>query len=70
MSGAYPTNAAVERTEPVRVKFATALIAVSAIAALAVGRPVLVPLSLAVLIAFALAPIAAVLRKVADDLDA
>jgi predicted PurR-regulated permease PerM len=56
-------RAAGERTEPVRVKFATALIAVSAIAALAIGRPVLVPLSLAVLIAFALAPIASGLRK-------
>jgi predicted PurR-regulated permease PerM len=53
----------VERAEPVRLKFATALVAVTAIVALYAGRAVFVPLSLAVLIAFALAPVASALRK-------
>ena len=49
--------------EPARLKLATALVAATAIVALYVGRPVFVPLGLAILIAFALAPIAGALRK-------
>ncbi|HEX4861337.1 MAG TPA: hypothetical protein VFV07_08875, partial [Rhizomicrobium sp.] len=49
--------------EPARLKLATALVAATAIVALTVGRAVFVPLSLAVLIAFALAPIAGALRR-------
>ena len=50
-------------SEPIRLKFATVVVAATAVTAVAVGRPVFVPLSLAVLIAFALAPIAEGLRK-------
>jgi predicted PurR-regulated permease PerM/methylmalonyl-CoA mutase cobalamin-binding subunit len=53
----------VGRAEPIRLKFATAAVAATAIVALYIARPVLVPLSLAILIAFALAPIAGMLRK-------
>jgi predicted PurR-regulated permease PerM len=50
-------------SEPIRLKFATVVVAATAVTAVSVGRPVFVPLSLAVLIAFALAPIAEALRK-------
>jgi len=50
-------------SEPIRMKFATVVVAATAVTAVSVGRPVFVPLSLAVLIAFALAPIAEGLRK-------
>lgn len=43
--------------QPLRSKFTAALVAASAIAALYVARPVLIPASLALLIAFALAPV-------------
>lgn len=46
-----------------RAKFAAAVVAASAIVALTVGRTVFVPLSLAVLIAFALAPLVELLRR-------
>lgn len=49
--------------EALRAKFTAALVAASAIVALSVGRAVFVPLSLAVLIAFALAPVTDGLRK-------
>jgi predicted PurR-regulated permease PerM len=52
-----------QAAEPARLKLATALVAATAIVALTVGRAVFVPLSLAILIAFALAPIAGALRK-------
>lgn len=50
-------------SEPIRLKFATVVVAATAVTAVSVGRPVFVPLSLAVLIAFALAPIAEALRR-------
>jgi predicted PurR-regulated permease PerM len=43
--------------EPLRSKFTAALFAASAMVALYVGRPVLVPFSLALLVTFALAPV-------------
>jgi len=46
-----------------RAKFAAAVVAASAIVALTVGRTVFVPMSLAVLIAFALAPLVDLLRR-------
>lgn len=49
--------------ESLRSRFTAALVAASAIAALYVGRPVFVPLSLALLIAFALAPAVDGLRR-------
>src|ERR1700726_1384898 len=45
-------------------KFMTAVIAAVVVGAIYFGRPVLMPLSLAVLMSFALAPLVAVLRHV------
>ena len=50
-------------SEPIRLKFATVVVAATAVTAVSIGRPVFVPLSLAILIAFALAPIVEGLRK-------
>lgn len=49
--------------EAQRTKFTAAVIAAGAIAALAIGRPVFVPLGLAALIAFALTPAIEALRR-------
>lgn len=48
--------------QPLRSKFAAALVAASAIAALYAARPVFIPVSLALLVAFALAPVVDALR--------
>lgn len=50
-------------SEPIRLKFATVVVAAAAVTAVSIGRPVFVPLSLAILIAFALAPVVEGLRK-------
>ncbi|HWA92680.1 MAG TPA: AI-2E family transporter [Rhizomicrobium sp.] len=57
------SSAAVALREPLRAKFTAALAAASAVAALYVGRPVLVPLSLALLIALALSPVVDALKR-------
>ena len=57
------SSAAIALREPLRTKFTAAFAAASAVAALYVGRPVLVPLSLALLIAFAFAPVVDALKR-------
>src|ERR1700739_665886 len=69
MNGAWGMSAAGisgqnrRAAEPARLKLAPAMVAATAIMALYIGRAVFVPLSLAALIAFALAPIASALRR-------
>ena len=57
------SSAAIALREPLRAKFTAALAAASGVAVLYAGRPVLVPLSLALLIAFALAPVIDALKR-------
>src|SRR6201990_113801 len=55
--------ARVPATDTLTPKFMTAVIAAVVVCGLYFGRPVLMPLSLAVLMSFALAPLVAVLRR-------
>lgn len=57
------SSAAIALREPLRVKCTAALAAASLVALLYAGRPVLVPLSLALLIALALAPVVDALKR-------
>ena len=63
MSVAAPSRPAA-KPDTLTPKFMTAMIAAVVVGGIYLGRPVLMPLALAVLISFALAPLVALLKKV------
>src|SRR5579883_965844 len=58
-----PPRPAVPRQDTLTPKFMTAVIAAVVVSGIHFGRPVLMPLALAVLISFALAPLVALLKR-------
>src|SRR3954470_24274450 len=58
-----PSRAASSRTDALTPKFMAAVIAAVVVSGIYFGRPVLMPLALAVLVSFALAPLVALLKK-------
>src|SRR4051812_28693160 len=58
-----PPRASASKTDALTPKFMAAVIAAVVVSGIYFGRPVLMPLALAVLMSFALAPLVAVLKK-------
>ena len=64
MTDVTPPRASAAKADTLTPKFMTAVIAAVVVGGIYLGRPVLMPLALAVLISFALSPLVALLKKI------